>query len=154
MKKSIVVLLTVCIGLSAAAQSPEVKDSVVNGKVWVSKDPRLDLLAKKEAEFNKLAALGPKAAQGYRLQVVSSNDRAYAMKVRAQLLQAYPEQKVYMTFQAPFIKLKFGNFVDKNDAEKYRKLITTAKIVTNNVYVVPEIVEVKADKNKETTDEE
>jgi hypothetical protein len=44
--------------------------------------------------------------------------------------------------------------VDKNDAEKYRKLITTAKIVTNNVYVVPEIVEVKADKNKETTDEE
>jgi hypothetical protein len=76
------------------------------------------------------------------------------MKIRAQLLQTYPEQKVYMTFQAPFIKIKFGNFVEKTDAEKYRKLITTAKIVTNNVYVVAEIVEVKADKNKETPDEE
>ncbi len=154
MKKSIVVLLSIVIGLSAAAQTAVQKDSVITGKVTVSKDPRLELLAKKEAEFNKLAALGPTAAPGYRLLVVNSNDRNYAMKIRAQLLQAYPEQKVYMTFQAPFIKLKFGNFVDKNDAEKYRKQITTAKIVTNNVYVVAEIVEVKADKNKETADEE
>ncbi|MEI7737052.1 MAG: hypothetical protein WCI49_16395 [Ferruginibacter sp.] len=154
MKKCIVVMLSILIGLSAAAQTAVVQDSAVTGKITVNKDPRLDLLAKKEAEFNKLAALGPKAAQGYRLLVVNSNDRNYAMKIRAQLLKAYPEQKVYMTFQAPFIKLKFGNFVDMNDAEKYRKLITSAKIVTNNVYVVAEIVEVKADKNKETADEE
>ena len=154
MKKCIVVMLSILIGLSAAAQTAVIQDSSVTGKITVSKDPRLDLLAKKEAEFNKLAALGPKAAPGYRLLVVNSNDRNYAMKIRAQLLKAYPEQKVYMTFQAPFIKLKFGNFVDTNDAEKYRKLITSAKIVTNNVYVVAEIVEVEADKNKETADEE
>jgi hypothetical protein len=154
MKKSIALFFTGLICIAASAQTAIVKDSVATGKISVTKDSRLDLLAKKEVEFNKLAALGPKAAQGYRLLVVNSNDRNYAMKIRAQLLQTYPEQKVYMTFQAPFIKLKFGNFVDKNDAEKYRKLITTAKIVTNNVYVVPEIVEVKADKNKETTDEE
>lgn len=153
MKKSTVLFFTVvmCSGIHAQTAT---KDSGMTGTVSVIRDARLELLAKKEVEFNKLAALGPKAAQGYRLLVVNSNDRAYAMKIRTHLLQAYPEQKVYMSFQAPFIKLKFGNFVDKNDAEKYRKLITTAKIVTNNVYVVPEIVEVKGDKNKETTDEE
>ncbi|MEI8060304.1 MAG: hypothetical protein WCG67_09110, partial [Ferruginibacter sp.] len=111
MKKSIVLFFTVILFFNAAAQTL-VKDSVITGTVIVTKDPRLDILAKKEVEFNKLAALGPKAAQGFRLLVVNSNDRNYAMKIRAQLLQAYPEQKVYMTYQEPFIKLKFGNFLD------------------------------------------
>jgi hypothetical protein len=136
-----------------AGAKAQTTDSANTGKITVAKDPRLDILAKKELEFNKVAALGPKAAKGYRLLVVNSNDRNFAMKVRAQLLQTFPEQKVYMTFQAPFIKLKFGNFTDKNDAEKYRKMITNSKIITNNVFVVPDIVEVKPDKNKETDDE-
>jgi len=128
-------------------------DSAVTGKVTVNKDARLDILAKKEAEFNAATVgMGTKAAKGYRLLVLSSNDRNYAMKVRAQLLQQFPDEKVYMTFQAPFIKLKFGNFIEKTDAEKYRKIITSYKIVTTNVYLVPEIVEVKIDKNKEVDD--
>jgi hypothetical protein len=152
MKKTLLVfILSACIVIARAQVATT--DSVITGTITVTKDPRLDLLAKKEVEFNKVAALGPKAAKGFRLLVVNSNDRNYAMKVRAQLLQLYPEQKVYMTFQAPFIKLKFGNFVDKNDAEKYRKQITNAKIITSNVFVVADIVEVKPDKNKETDDE-
>lgn len=128
-------------------------DTVITGKVTVIRDARLDLLGKKEAEFNAISALGPRAAKGYRLMVLNSNDRDYAMRVRAQLLQNFPDQKVYMTFQAPFIKLKFGNFLDKNDAEKFKKQIALQKIVTNNVYVVPEIIEVKPDKNKEAEEE-
>jgi len=128
-------------------------DSTVVGRVTVNKDPRLDILAKQEADFNKATVgLGTKAAKGYRLLVVNSNDRDYAMKIRAQLLQRFPEQKVYMSFQAPFIKLKFGNFVEKDEAEKYRKMISSYRIVTNNVYLVPEIVEVKVDKSKDTDD--
>ena len=152
MKKMLILL--VLIGSMAAANAQVVvKDSVITGTVTVTKDPRLDLLAKKELEFNKAAGLNPKAAKGYRLLVVNSNDRNYAMKVRTQLLQYYPEQKVYMSYQAPFIKLKFGNFVDKAEAEKYRKLIAGSKIVANNVYVVAEMIEVKPDKNKETDEE-
>ncbi|MEI9958442.1 MAG: hypothetical protein WDM90_19540 [Ferruginibacter sp.] len=74
------------------------------------------------------------------------------MDVRAKLLQRFPEQKVYMTFQAPFIKLKFGNFVDKDEAEKYRKMLTSYKIVSSNIYLIPEVVEVKIDKSKENDD--
>lgn len=152
MKQTAIVFFSVLLFSTAQAQTVVPKDSVVTGTITVTKDPRLDILAKKEQEFNKAVALGPRAAKGYRLLVVNSNDRNYAMNVRAQLLQNFPEQKVYMSFQAPFIKLKFGNFTDKADADRYRKMITNAKIVTNNVFVVSEVVEVKGDKNKEPDD--
>jgi len=147
MKK--IALLVVTLGFFIAADAQAI-DSAVTGKVTVIKDPRMDILGKAEAEINKATVgLGVKNAKGYRLLVLSSNDRNYVMKVRTELLQRFPEEKVYMTFQAPFIKLKFGNFVEKEDAEKYRKMITNSKLVSTNVYMVPEIVEVKVDKNKE-----
>lgn len=114
--------------------------------VKVYKDPRLDVLAKKEAEFN---SMGMRSAKGYRLYVLKSNDQNEVMRVRTQLMQIFPEHKPYMVFQAPFIKLKFGDFVEKADAEKYRQMIMKAKIVPGNIYLVPEVVEVKPDKNKE-----
>jgi hypothetical protein len=147
MKKIVLLIITAGFFITGNAQ---VADTGLTGKVTIIKDPRMDILAKAEADINKATVgLGVKNAKGYRLLVLSSNDRNYVMKVRTELLQRFPEEKVYMTFQAPFIKLKFGNFVEKEDAEKYRKLITNSKLVTTNVYMVPEIVEVKMDKNKE-----
>ena len=152
MKRTGILFFVLVFFMAANAQTVKPNDTV-SGKVTVNKDPRLDILAKQQAEFNKATVgLGAKAAKGYRLLVVSSNDRNFAMKVRTHLLQRYPEQKVYMSYQAPFIKLKFGDFVERSDAEKYRKMITSSKIVTNNVYLVAEHVEVKVGKNKENDD--
>lgn len=145
MKKTLFAFFFIANSLFSLAQT-NTTDSIYTGKMTVIKDPRLDLLVKKEVEFN---TYGIKLAKGFRLLVLKSNDRDYAMKVRTLLLQNFSDQKIYMTFQAPFIKLKFGNFVEKADAEKYRDLIMKGKFVTNNVYIVPEIVEVKLDKNKE-----
>ncbi len=151
MRKGIILF---CSFIVIAVTKAQTTDSTITGKVIVTKDPRLDILAKQEADFNKATVgLGTRAANGYRLLVVNSNDRVYAMKVRAALLQRFPEEKVYMTFQAPFIKLKFGNFIEKEDAEKYRKLVTAYKIVSNNIYLVSEIVEVKVDRNKDINDD-
>lgn len=136
-------------GQSLQAQETQV-DTTNLGKVTVKKDPRLTILQAKELEFNNM---GTRLAKGYRLLVLKSNDRNYSMKVRALLLQNFPDQKVYMAFQAPFIKLKFGNFTEKAEADKYRDMILRGKYVTNNIYVVPEVVEVKPDKNKENGDE-
>ncbi len=122
----------------------------IPGTISVIKDNRLDILAKKEIEYNEALALGPRNAKGYRLMLLSTNDRALAMKVRAQLLQRFPDQKVYMSFQPPNIKIKFGNFLEKTDADKYKSEILRLKLVTTNIYVVPEIIEVKPDKNKDT----
>ncbi|MBL0057485.1 MAG: hypothetical protein IPP31_15235 [Chitinophagaceae bacterium] len=145
MKRIGLIALSLFISSMIWAQ-PAQPDSSMTSKVVVIKDPRLLILERKETEFN---TIGTKLAKGYRLLVLKSNDRDYSMKVRSLLLQNFPDQKVYMTFQAPFIKLKFGNFTDKADAEKYRDMILRGKYVTNNIYVVPEVVEVKTDKTRE-----
>lgn len=156
MKKIITFSIIICMAAAAFAQTtmPAAKPGVLptdtfGGKATVVKDARLDILAKKQAEFNAKTALGPRSAKGYRLMVLNNNDRNYAMKVRAQLLQNFPEQKLYMTYQAPFFKIRFGNFLEKGDAERYKKMIAAQKIVTGNVYLVPEIIEVRPDKEEE-----
>ena len=42
--------------------------------------------------------------------------------------------------------LKFGDFADKADAEKCRLLIMKGGVVTGNVYIVPDTIELKPDK--------
>jgi hypothetical protein len=148
MKKSIMIVALGLLWCQAKAQT--IADSTSKGKVMVFKDNRLEELSKKEAAFNDAAAvLSGKTGKGFRLMILNTDDRPLAMKVRAQLLQRFPEQKVYMSFQPPFIKLKFGNFLTKQDAEKYKKDIVKYKIVTGNIYFLPEIIETKPDKNKE-----
>ena len=123
--------------------------AISHGKVTVFKDARLDILVRREAEFNEAIANGPKTAQGYRLMLLSTSDRAMAMNLRAQLLQRYPEQKVYMSFQPPYIKVKFGNFLDKAEADSYRQEFIRNQLVTSNIYLVPENIEIKGDRLKE-----
>lgn len=145
MKNTMISILFFVIVLSTEAQNVPADSNVVR-KVRVIKDERLELLAKKQEEFNVLAL---RSAKGYRLLILSSNDRDKVMGVRAKLLQQFPDQKVYMIFQSPYIKLKFGNFIEKADAEKFRDMITKQGIVSSNVYVIPEMVEVKPEKLKE-----
>lgn len=121
-------------------------DALPRGTVSVYKDSRIDQLGKKMADYNESLSMKTKMVNGYRLMLLTTSDRNAALQLRAQLLQLYPEHKIYMIFQSPYIKIKFGNFLDKSDAEKIRKQILTAKIVTGNVYVLPEKVEQKPDK--------
>ena len=150
MKKVLFVLLPVFVVFQATAQTPVVlKDTVNMGKVIVYKDSRLDALVKKEGESNEIYSLGPRSAKGYRLMLLNTSDRPAAMKLRSQLLERYPDQKLYMSFQPPYIKIKFGNFLDQDEAEKYKTEIIKYKLVVNNIYLLPEIIEIKPDKDKE-----
>lgn len=129
-------------GSQAFAQT----DSAVTAKVVVRKDFRLDILARKEAELNAaLTKAASRTGMGYRLQVLSTNDRDHAMKIRTQLLQRYPDQKVYMLYQMPYVKLKFGNFTTKQEAELYKKQITRM-LGGASVYTLSERIEVKPEK--------
>ncbi len=144
MKTALSFVGLILLSIGGMAQNA-VPDSI-RPKVIVSKDPRLDILAKAEAEINSYAS---RFTKGYRLFVLKTNNRDYAMKVRAYLLQNFPDEKVLMTYQSPFIKIKFGDFVDKKDAEKHRDAILKSGIVTGGVYLLPEMVELKPDKIKE-----
>ena len=125
------------------------QDSSSRGTVTYTKDPRIDDLGKKMGEFNDaIASSIAHSAKGFRLMLLSTSDRNAALALRTRLLQLFPDQKVYMTYQFPYIKLKFGNFVEKPDAERFRDLLAKTNIVATNVYVVPDIVEVRPDKLK------
>src|SRR5689334_7773733 len=111
MNKNFLIVILMISFCTSKAQS--FTDTVVRGTVVVTKDDRIDLLGKKMAEYNEGLANKIHLQKGYRLMLLSTTDRTQALQVRSQLLQQYPDQNVYMTFQSPYIKLKFGNFLEK-----------------------------------------
>jgi hypothetical protein len=129
-------------------------DTMPKGIVTVSKDPRIETLGKKMAEYNESLSSKLRSTRGYRLMLLSTNDRSQALQIRTQLLQLFPDQQVYMVFQSPYIKLKMGNFLEKGEADDVRKQVLAAKIITGNIYIVPETVEVKGDKLNQTDDQQ
>ena len=129
-------------GLQTFAQT----DSANTIAVVVHKDFRLDILARKEAELNLAATkAAARSGMGYRLQVLSTNDRDMAMKIRTQLLQRYPDQKVYMFYQSPYVKLTFGNFTTKQEAEMYKSQISRM-LGGASVYTLSQRIEIKPEK--------
>ena len=122
-------------------------DSTITIPVVVHEDFRLDILGRKEAELNLAAAkAAARTGMGYRLQVMSTNDRDLAMKTRTQLLQKFPDQKVYMSFQAPYVKLTFGNFLTKQEAELYKNQISRM-LGGASVYTLAQRIEIKPEKD-------
>lgn len=122
-------------------------DSFAVGNIAVEKDNRITQLEKKLAEYNaSIIYKNTRTAKGYRLMLLNTSDRSTALALRSKLLQSFPEQNVYMSFQSPYIKLKFGNFLDKAEAVKYQKQITAMGLVSGNIYVLPETIEVRPEK--------
>ena len=150
--KTLMVFLIAGLAYFPAAAQPA-SDSMVNGTVTIIKDPRIDVLGRKMSEYNDDLSFKPRSGKGYRLMVISTSDRDLAMRLRTELYQYFPEQKQYMSYQLPNIKIKFGNFEDKADADKMRKLILDMKLVTNNIYVVPETIEIKPEKKDPSKDD-
>ena len=121
-------------------------------KVIVHKDQRLEVLGKKQAEINALAArLAARSGMGYRLQVLSTNDRELAMRTKSKLLQRFPEQKAYMSYQLPYIKIKFGNFKTIEEANMYKKQVSRM-LDGASVYTVPDRIEIKPEKELDEED--
>lgn len=118
-------------------------DSVKRNRdtIVVIKDPRLDVLTQKQAIINKRSKLMTSNGlyKGYRLQVLNSNNRNQAFKLKYDLMQAYPDQKAYVSFQAPYFKVRFGNFLKRDEAEKMRKILQ--KTYTAGVFVVEDAIE-------------
>ena len=141
--KKLLLFISISVTLLPAKAQRFINDTAANGFSITHKDERIDLLGKKMAEYNESLAEKIQMVDGYRLMLLNTTDRNQAMQVRATLLQQFPEQKLYMTFLSPYIKIKLGNFLDKKEAEKLRKQILYLKIVTGNIYILPEKVEQK-----------
>lgn len=120
-------------------------DSLPQNKVVVFKDYRLNILARKEAELNAVNyKRQPHTVMGYRLMVLNTNDKDYAFKIRAELLKKFPEQKPYMWYSSPYIRIKFGDFKTKEEADVYKKQISDL-LGGATIYYIEEPVEVGPD---------
>lgn len=137
--KIILCLLVLIVSLHASAQVD------TGGSVVVHKDPRIDMLVKKQIDINEETTRDTRRTMsGYRIQVINSNDRNKVFAVKAKIYQSYPELKPYLMYQPPFYKLKVGNFKTKEEAEDYRKDL--AREYPTGLYIVRDIIEVKPDK--------
>jgi hypothetical protein len=112
-----------------------------NDSIVVTKDPRLDILTQKQSLINKRSAMMTSNGmyKGYRLQLLNSNNRNQAFKLKYDLLTAYPDQKAYVSYQAPYFKVRFGNFLHRDEAEKMKKQLS--KTYSTGVFVVEDAIE-------------
>jgi hypothetical protein len=142
-------ILFSCLLVLAAslAKAQMITDSLHNGVVVV-KDERMDLLLKKKAEINKKAAAGNKVSnKGFRIQVLNTTDRNQALAAKSKLLAIYPEHKTYLMYQAPYFKIRLGNFVEKREADALRRELN--RMFPTGVFVIPSEIEVKPEREKE-----
>ena len=139
--KSILVAVLCSVGLTVFAQQSTDTASIV-----VHKDPRLDLLIKKQAEINEETTRNArKVARGFRLLVINTNHREEAINAKTKLYQYFPELKSYLLYQSPYFKLKAGNFKEKKDAENYQQKLN--KVFPKGVFIMSDLIEVKPEKD-------
>ncbi|MFY7878770.1 MAG: SPOR domain-containing protein [Lacibacter sp.] len=144
MKRISIIVFFLAIVLASNAQM--IRDSI-QPNVTLQKDARIDLLLKKKAEINKKATLAKKPTKGYRIQVLNTTDRAQVLSAKSKLLTLYPDQKVYLMYQAPYFKLRFGNFIEKQEAVEYRKQLSI--LFPSGTFIIPSEIEVKPEPEEE-----
>jgi hypothetical protein len=142
------ICLSLLAGFTAGAQIIQT-DTLAGGSILVYQDARLDLLIKKQADYNEKMNLTRKFSTGFRIQVVNTTDRTEAVTAKTKLLQQFPEEKVYLLYQEPYFKVRFGNFRSRSDAEQYQQQLDK---LFPGVFIIPSPIEPKPEWFKEAAD--
>jgi SPOR domain len=143
-----ILVATTCFGqLDTAGKKPVDSISVI-----VHKDPRLDLLVKKQASINEVTSRDSRRTdKGFRLMIISTNNRDEALAAKTKVYTFFPDLKAYMWYQSPYFRVKAGNFKDRKDAESYQKRLNT--YFPKGVFIMKDIIEVKPAKGNVSDDE-
>jgi hypothetical protein len=67
----------------------------------------------------KAAAAEPETVQGYRVQILATNDYDEAVAVRASANFSYPDYWIYMVYDAPAYKIRLGDFMNRTEANEF-----------------------------------
>ena len=126
-------VLLVGIAFSAVAMAEE-------GVVVLHQDSIMETLLVKTELAEKNNAI---TAVGYRVQVYSNNNarkaKTEAFELEAVLLEQFPEVKCYVTYSAPFWKVRLGDFSNYAEAVVFSKKIKrTLPKLANEVIVTKE----------------
>lgn len=124
---------------------------VDSNSVVIHKDPRIDMLVKKQATINEVTSRDARRTdKGFRLMIISTNNRDEAMAAKTKIYTYFPEMKAYLWYQSPYFKVKAGNFKDRKDAEAFQKRLNT--YFPKGVFIMKDIIEVKPTKISEDDD--
>jgi hypothetical protein len=117
--------------------------------VVVHKDPRVDILVKKQADVNAaIKRSTSRTARGYRILVINTNKRDEAIAAKTRIYTNFPELKAYLVYQSPYFKLKAGNFRTREEAQQYQRNLSI--YFPKGVFIVNDIIEVVPEKDNST----
>lgn len=140
-----VILLSFIATGSFAQTDTTAKTSIDTNTVIVYRDHRLDSLVKKQAEINKITGHNTrKTDKGFRILLISTNNRNEAMNAKTKVYSYFPELKAYLWYQSPYFRVKAGNFLERKDAESYQKRLNV--YFPKGVFIMEDEVELKAGK--------
>jgi hypothetical protein len=116
--------------------------------VVVHKDPRLDVLLKKQSDANAaIKKANARTARGFRLLVINTNKRDEAIAAKTKVYTNFPELRAYLVYQSPYFKLKVGNFKTREDAQQYQKSL--GFYFPKGVFVIADTIEIAPEKDTE-----
>jgi len=83
-----------------------------DGKVTVSQSDEITDLMNLYKVYNKKNEL----TDGYRLQIMFSNDRTEAYNAKSKLYKDFPNESCYVAYEQPYYKLRVGDYTNRFDA--------------------------------------
>jgi hypothetical protein len=116
--------------------------SIDNSRISVQKDPRVDLLIKKQIQVNEeTSRQARRQDKGFRLLVISTTLREEALAAKTKVYSSFPELKAYLFHQSPYYRVKAGNFKERKEAEQYQRRLEL--LFPKGVFIINDIIEVK-----------
>jgi hypothetical protein len=140
-------LLLICFVILASMSQAQ---TTVNdtSSIVIHKDPRADLLLKKQGEaYAAIRKANARTAKGFRLLVANTNKRDEAIAAKTKVYTNFPELKAYLTYQSPYFKLKVGNFKTRDEAKQYQQYLSA--FFPKGVFIMNDTIEVTPEKDEE-----
>ena len=83
-------------------------------------------MIKELMDYTTSVATVKMTADGYRIQLTSSNNRTSVLAMKAQFTQLYPNTKAYIEYHQPSFKLRVGDFESRLAAYSFQQEILSA----------------------------
>jgi hypothetical protein len=106
------------------------EDPVTPGELHIYAEPPISMLGENVEKFTD----DPITFPGYRVQIFNG-DRNQAEKIKTEVLQLYRDQPVYLSYEAPYFKVRVGDYRDKLSAQK---MLHAMKQTYRGVLLVPD----------------
>lgn len=123
--------------VGTTSSTPAAAGATATATGSVVQDPRIQLLIQKQVYVNMLAL---RNMPGYRVQVISTIDRAKANAARAKLMELFPQYKSYLSYQSPYFRVRIGNFLNRQDAEQLQQQLND--YFPNGVFAVRDLIHI------------